>query len=614
MEVIGRGSITIVDGAASETDAWEVRGHRPLMISNVVLHSLPAGYRFDLRRRASGRRRRAPGAARRRGRVRASPGDGSADAQLVRRRSEAAAEATADQPAARSRPPRRRRAAPDRPPEPDLRILETRILRGPNYWAREPVIRMLVDLGILEEFPQQHDPGLRRRPDRLLPIARGPRLLARPARRLPHPPARRAPGSGHVAEHIALELQNLAGTDVRHGKTRARRRRTASTTSSTSSARSRSGSRPARSPWRLVNHLVEPTTPAPTSTSWPSSRASSGSPSGRPSGRRPRRSSTRPLSATSPSSGSTATRLVQLGQGVHQQRIRATMTSRTSAHRRRHRLATRTSPTSSSTRPACPFPAPSVVDDRGGRRRRRRSGSAIPCVVKPLDGNHGRGVHLDLRSEEAVRAAFPGAPAETRGGRRRRRDVRPRQRLPLPRHRRARSPRSPSACRPASSATAAHRPRARRPTNADPRRGIGHEKVLTRITVDDAAEALVRDQGFELDEVPPTGDAGQARPDRQHVDRRHVDRPDPRGPPRQRRDRRDGRPGRRPRRRRHRLHLPRHRRAGARDRRGDRRGQRRARLPDAHPPDRGRAAVRRPAGHRPALPAGQLRPASRSSR
>ncbi len=51
MEVIGRRSITIVDGAESETDAWEVRAHRPIMISNVVLHSLPVGYRFDLRRR-----------------------------------------------------------------------------------------------------------------------------------------------------------------------------------------------------------------------------------------------------------------------------------------------------------------------------------------------------------------------------------------------------------------------------------------------------------------------------------------------------------------------------------------------------------------------------------
>lgn len=51
MEVIGRRSITIVDGSDSETDAWEVRAHRPIMISNVVLHSLPVGYRFDLRRR-----------------------------------------------------------------------------------------------------------------------------------------------------------------------------------------------------------------------------------------------------------------------------------------------------------------------------------------------------------------------------------------------------------------------------------------------------------------------------------------------------------------------------------------------------------------------------------
>jgi len=51
LEVVGRGSVTIIDGAASETDAWEVGGHRPIMITNVVLHSLPAGYRFDLRRR-----------------------------------------------------------------------------------------------------------------------------------------------------------------------------------------------------------------------------------------------------------------------------------------------------------------------------------------------------------------------------------------------------------------------------------------------------------------------------------------------------------------------------------------------------------------------------------
>ena len=51
MEIIGRRSVTIVDGGGSDTDAWEVPAHRPIMISNVVLHSLPSGYRFDLRRR-----------------------------------------------------------------------------------------------------------------------------------------------------------------------------------------------------------------------------------------------------------------------------------------------------------------------------------------------------------------------------------------------------------------------------------------------------------------------------------------------------------------------------------------------------------------------------------
>jgi len=51
MEVIGKGSITILDPARLETDAYEAKRHRPIMVSGVILHSLPNGYRFDLRRR-----------------------------------------------------------------------------------------------------------------------------------------------------------------------------------------------------------------------------------------------------------------------------------------------------------------------------------------------------------------------------------------------------------------------------------------------------------------------------------------------------------------------------------------------------------------------------------
>ena len=51
LEVIGRGSVTIVDGSDVITDAFHASGHKPMMVSNARLHSLPSGYRFDLRSR-----------------------------------------------------------------------------------------------------------------------------------------------------------------------------------------------------------------------------------------------------------------------------------------------------------------------------------------------------------------------------------------------------------------------------------------------------------------------------------------------------------------------------------------------------------------------------------
>jgi cyanophycinase len=52
LEVIGRGAVTIVDGAQVVTDSFHTKGHRPMMVSGAILHSLPAGHRFDLRERA----------------------------------------------------------------------------------------------------------------------------------------------------------------------------------------------------------------------------------------------------------------------------------------------------------------------------------------------------------------------------------------------------------------------------------------------------------------------------------------------------------------------------------------------------------------------------------
>jgi cyanophycinase len=51
LEVIGRGSVTIIDGSEIMTDAHQTVGHKPMMVSGIRLHTLPAGYRFDLAQR-----------------------------------------------------------------------------------------------------------------------------------------------------------------------------------------------------------------------------------------------------------------------------------------------------------------------------------------------------------------------------------------------------------------------------------------------------------------------------------------------------------------------------------------------------------------------------------
>jgi cyanophycinase len=51
MQVLGKGAVTIVDGRHVKTDAYRGKGYKPLMVSGAILHSLPSGTWFDLRRR-----------------------------------------------------------------------------------------------------------------------------------------------------------------------------------------------------------------------------------------------------------------------------------------------------------------------------------------------------------------------------------------------------------------------------------------------------------------------------------------------------------------------------------------------------------------------------------
>ena len=102
-----------------------------------------------------------------------------------------------------------------------MQILEQRVYRGPNPYAHFGVIRLRVDLGLLEEWPSARIPGfvdgLLRHVPSLEEHGCSYGTAGGFVRRL-----REDEGTwlGHVLEHVAIELQNLAGADVTFGKTR----------------------------------------------------------------------------------------------------------------------------------------------------------------------------------------------------------------------------------------------------------------------------------------------------------------------------------------------------------------------------------------------------------
>ncbi|MBX3029485.1 MAG: cyanophycin synthetase [Chloroflexi bacterium] len=394
-----------------------------------------------------------------------------------------------------------RTPAPSAPLAPTLRILDTRVLRGPNVWVRKPVIRMTVDLGVLEEYPSNLIPGFADGLIALLPTMED-HACSLGKRGGFFERLREGTWMGHVAEHIALELQCLAGTDARIGKTRSTGEH--GRYDVIYEYREESvGLEAGRIAVALVNQLVAPDDPEVTfdfgvalerliriaerSAFGPSTQAIIDE----------------AVSRDIPWIRLDRHSLVQLGQGKHQQRIRATMTSRTSA------IAVDIASDKSLTNQllasaGLPVPRSETVDTEDGAVA-AASRIGFPVVVKPLDGNHGRGVCLDLRTDEDVRRAFPVALRESRGG-----DVVVETYVHGADHRVlviggnmvAVAERVPAGVTGDGEHTVTELVDIE---NADPRRGIGHEKVLTRIKLDAAAVALVEQQGWTLESVPPEG-------------------------------------------------------------------------------------------------------------
>ena len=111
------------------------------------------------------------------------------------------------------------RPAPSTVAQPDLRIVETRVYRGPNVWSYGPAIHLVVDLGSLEEYPSNLLPGFTDQLLAWLPGV-GEHSCSRGRKGGFEERLREGTWAGHVAEHIALQLQNEVGHDTRRGKTR----------------------------------------------------------------------------------------------------------------------------------------------------------------------------------------------------------------------------------------------------------------------------------------------------------------------------------------------------------------------------------------------------------
>ena len=394
---------------------------------------------------------------------------------------------------------RQRASAKLSKPKPDLKIIQTQVLRGPNYWSYEPSIRMLVDLGSLEEWPSNQIPGFNEGLLALLPgVAEHSCSLGRRGgfgERL-------VDGTwlGHVAEHVALELQRETGAHISRGKTRG--------TGETGRYNviygyweETVGVEAGKLAVRLVNHLVRPAKDfdflaelerliklAERRAFGPSTQAIIDEAASR----------------DIPWMRLNEASLIQLGQGKYQQRIRATMTSMTSA------LAVDIASDKKMTNQllaaaGLPVPRSEVVrnaEDAAAAAKR----IGYPVVTKPLDGNHGRGVGLNLSDGKSVRAAFKQALAQSRDGRVvvetfvTGNDYRV---LVVGGRMVAVAERVPAHVIGDGEHTVRQLVEI---TNLDPRRGIGHEKVLTRIAVDAKAEEFVRNQGIGMDDVPPEGE------------------------------------------------------------------------------------------------------------
>ncbi len=375
-----------------------------------------------------------------------------------------------------------------------MRIVEIKVLRGPNYWSvrRPKLIQMKLDLEEMEQRPTNAIEGFRARLEKMFPSMYSHRCsIGTPGGFFQR--VEEGTWMGHVIEHIALELQTLAGMDTGFGRTRGTGKE-GEYYVVFSYMEEDAGVYAAKAAVRICESLTnaeaysleddimrlkeirEDTRLGPSTGCIVEEAAKRGIPHLR-------------LNKQS---------LVQLGYGVNQKRIRATIASTTS------NIAVDIACDKEETKnllEAAEIPVPKgdvIRTEEGLKKAIDRIG--YPIVIKPIDGNHGKGNTTNITTWEQSVKALDAAKQYSRSVIVEKYITGFDFRILVINYKFV-----CAALRTPASVVGNGKNTIQwliDETNKDPRRGYGHEKVLTQITIDQFTQKMLDEKGYTLDTIP----------------------------------------------------------------------------------------------------------------
>ena len=375
-----------------------------------------------------------------------------------------------------------------------MKIIEIKILRGPNYWSvrRTKLIQMKLDLEDMEQRPTNKIDGFRERLEAMFPTMIEHRCSVG-TRGGFFERVDEGTWMGHVIEHIALEMQTLAGMDTGFGRTRGTGQE-GEYYVCISYMEEDAGVYAAKAAVRVAQALTdnvdydladdimklreirEETRLGPSTGCIVDEAAKRGIPYIR-------------LNKHS---------LVQLGYGVHQKRIRATIASSTG------NIAVDIACDKEETKnllDAAEIPVPKgdvVRSEEGLQSVIERIG--YPIVIKPIDGNHGKGNTTNIINWEQATKALAAAKEYGRSVIVEKYITGFDFRILVINYKFiCAALRTPAAVTGDGVNNIQY---LIDEVNKDPRRGYGHEKVLTQITIDQSTQKMLDDAGYTLETVP----------------------------------------------------------------------------------------------------------------